>query len=245
MNKDIEIIKRAYNKNSEYYHNGLKSEDKNFWHKYIDKPSMTSFLKKEVKGKSVLDLGCGSGIYTKKLASFGAKIVGSDLSSGLIEIARRENPSIKFYIEDAKKTQFKKSSFDVVSSSLMIHYFKELPPLFKEVNRILKKNGLFVFSMHHPVMEVSSKLKIKGIKGSLLKPYFHNNKYEVVLHDKIKLIAYHHTFENIINSLNDSGFIVERILEPFPPKKAKKNNEKAYERTIRRPSFLVVKARKI
>lgn len=239
------IIRDSYNKNSEYYHNGLKSKETNFWHKYVDKPAMTSLLKKEVKGKVVLDLGCGSGVYTMELASFGANVVGSDFSSGMIEIAKRENPNIKFYLENAKKTHFGNSKFDVVCSSLMVHYFKELKPLFKEVNRILKDKGTFIFSMHHPVMGVSSKLDVSGIKGSLLKPYFHNNKYKLTVHNKLKLIAYHYTFEDIINSLNDSGFVIERLLEPTPPKSSEKVNKEMYERAHLRPSFLVIKARKL
>ena len=171
-------------------------------------------------------------------------VTGLDISGNLIEIAKKENPKIKFYVGNAAKSPFKNSQFNLVSSSLMVHYFKNLKPLFKEVSRILKKKGFFVFSMHHPIMEISGKLNVKGIKGSLLKPYFHNNKYLWTLHKKINLVSYHHTLENIINSLNDSGFVIERILEPKASEKTKKINKKMYYRTNLRPSFLIIKARK-
>ena len=242
---DTTHTKKVYNKHAEMYHKKILSKD-NIWHKYIEKPAMISLFKNEIKNKSVLDLGCGSGPFVKKLFSLGAKkIKGIDLSDELIKIAIRENPQAKFVVGDAKKTSYKKAEFNLVVSSLMVHYFKDLKPLFKEVSRILTKKGVFVFSMHHPLMEVSGKLKIKGVKGSLLKPYFHNNKYNWTLNEKMKMIAYHHTFEMIINSLNYAGFIVEKVLEPVAPEKVKKIRKGTYERTHKRPSFLLVKARKV
>ncbi len=242
---DTKHTKKVYNEHAEMYHKSILSKA-NIWHKYIEKPAMISLLKKEIKGKTVLDLGCGSGPFVKKLFSLGAKKVkGIDLSEELIKIAIRENPKAKFVVGDAKKTPYKNKGFNLVVSSLMVHYFKDLKPLFKEVARILNKKGLFVFSMHHPLMEVSGRLKvkIKGIKGDLLRPYFHNKKYNWILNEKMKMIAYHHTFEMIVNSLNDSGFIIERVLEPVAPKKVKKIRRSTYERTNKRPSILIVKAR--
>ncbi len=244
------IIKSFYNKHAESYHEGI-SKKANIWHKYIEKPTMANFLKGEIKKKKVLDLGCGSGLSSKKLLSLGAKKVkGIDLSDELIKIARKENPKIKFYVGDAQKTPFKNSEFDIVASSLMPHYLKDLTKLFIEVSRILKKKGLFVFSMHHPLREVSEKLKINGKesdKNILLKPYFHNKRYKFTIYTSkggIKLIAYHHTFETIFNSLNKAGFVVEDLSEPTPSKRAEKLNKKSYRESHRRPSFLIIKARK-
>ncbi|MBU2562448.1 MAG: class I SAM-dependent methyltransferase [Nanoarchaeota archaeon] len=248
--KSKKIIKESYNKCAWNYHRGL-SRKFNIWHKYIEKPAIIIFLKGEVKGKKVLDLGCGSGVFSKKLLSFGAKKVkGIDLSEKLIEIAKKENPKVKFYVGDAQKTPFKNSEFDIVTSSLMVHYVKDLTRLFREISRILKKEGLFVFSMHHPIMEVSERLKINGKKSSkniILKPYFHNKRYKFTIYTPeggVKLIAYHHTFEGIFNSLNKAGFVVENLLEPTPPKRAENLNKKVYLRSNKRPSFLAIKARK-
>lgn len=242
---NIKHTKRVYNEYAEEYHTGTVDKN-NIWHSYIEKPAMIKFLRGEIKRKKVLDLGCGSGPFVKKLISLGAKKVsGIDLSSGLIDIAKRENPVCDFYVGDAKKTPFKKSEFDMVVSSLMVHYFKELNPLFKEVSRILKKSGLFVFSMHHPVMEVTGRLKVKREYTKIIqfKKYFHNELYNWKLKDKMNMIAYHHTFENIFNGLEKNGFVVENLLEPRAPKSAEKLNKKIYDRSNFRPSFLVVKAR--
>ena len=237
---NIEFTKKEYNKYGAEYHKELLNSKSGFWHKYLEKPAMTSLLKPIVKNKIVLDLGCGSGIYTKKLNSFGAQVKGLDLSKSLIEIAKKENSKINFFVGDAKKTPFDNSQFDIVSSSLMVHYFKKLVPLFKEVSRILKKKGIFVFSITHPINEVITK------KDNLFKftDYFHRRKYGWEMQSGMKVKNYHHTFEDIVNSLNDSGFIIERVLEKKPPLSSKKINLPAYKKAGICPSSLIIKAKK-
>ena len=237
--------KDQYNQNSQLYHDGIKGGR---WYKYIEKPAMIKLLKEEVVGKKVLDLGCGSGVFVKKIYSLGAKkVIGSDLSSGLIKIAREQNPDIDFYVEDARKTHFKNNEFNVVNSSLVPHYFKNLSPLFNEVNRILKKNGAYVFSMHHPIMEVTHRLEANNKKSKKLvfEPYFHNDLYEWKLREKMNMISYHHTFENIFSSLKKSGFKVDDLVEPIAIKKMEKLDKEFYDRIKKRPCFLIIKARKV
>lgn len=244
--KDLDITKNSYNRSAEEYHKNISGKDTNFYHKYLEKPAMISFLKGILKNKNVLDLGCGSGVFTKKLNSFGVKsIVGFDLSKEMINIARRENPNIKFYVGNAKKTPFKNSQFDVVSSSLVAHYFKNLKLFFKEVSRILKKGGYFVFSISHPLIGIRKGVMINGKEEKILLPYFSNIEYRWEIADGSEVVNYQYTFESLVNSLNDVGFIVERVLEPRPPKQTKKLFKKEFERTYDYPSFLIVKARKV
>ncbi len=247
---NINHTKREYDKFAEEYHKHLLDKKENRWHTYVEKPVMKNILKDIINNKIVLDLGCGSGIFTNELVKFKPnKIVGSDLSNGLINIAKKEYPKIKFCVCNAEKTIFKKNEFDVVTSSLMAHYFNDLIPLFKEVNRILKPKGNFIFSMHHPVMEVSGRLIVNGKtdkKNSLLKNYFKEGLYKWKLgKDMQNMIAYHHTFETIFNSLNKTGFIVENLFETKAVKKLYEINKEEYNRVMKRPSFLIIKASKI
>jgi len=241
---DSKITRSSYDKSAEEYHNSLLNPETNFYHKQIEKPAMISFLKNIVRNKEVLDLGCGSGIFTKKIASWNSNVVGLDFSSKLINIAKRENPEIKFYIGNASKTPFKNSQFDIVTSSLMAHYFKNLRLLFKEVSRILKRKGIFVFSISHPLSGLLSETKIKGKKRMMIMPYFQNRKVVWEIFKESEVVDYQHTFETIINSLADSDFVIERVLEPKPPKESKRFNERAYKKTSNYPSFLIIKARK-
>jgi ubiquinone/menaquinone biosynthesis C-methylase UbiE len=242
---DINYTKRMYDKFGQEYHKKRLAPHNSFWNEFIEFPAMESILKGMVKNKKVLDLGCGSGIFTRKLQIYGAKIIGFDLSKTLIDIARKDYPKIQFYVGDAQKTPFRKNSFEIVSSSLMIHYIKNLNPLFKEVNRILCKNGAFVFSFHHPLNEVMTKIRIEKKITYSIKPYFNNDKYTWSMLDGMNMISYHHTFENISKALSNAGFVIELIIEPQPVKNSKKYDPKSYERTVKYPSFMIIKARKV
>ncbi len=241
---DIKYTRNIYNKFGKKYRAKRLVPNTNFWNEFIEIPAMENLLKRIVKNKEVLDLGCGSGMFTYKLKRFGAHVVGADLSKTLITIAKRDYPGIKFYVSDAQKTTFKKNSFNIVSSSLMIHYIKDLKLLFREVSRILRKNGQFVFSFHHPLNEITKKIKIDEKTEYILSPYFNNNKYTWQMLEGMEMISYHHTFENIIRALSQAGFDTELIVEPQPKRNSKKYDPKSYDRTINYPSFCIIKARK-
>lgn len=136
----------------------------------------------------------------------------------MLEIAKKENPNISFYLYDASKLPFSNSNFDIVSSNLLVHYFKNLSPLFIEISRVLKKNGEFVLSFHHSFNEV---------EGS----YFNLRKYTwKMLGGQMKMTSYHHTFENISICLEKAGFYIKAIREPIPLLKAKKIDQNIYQK---------------
>jgi len=200
--------------------------------------------KQHLKNKSILELGCGSGMFIKKILKYKPKMItGYDLSEGLLKIAREKYPEIKFYQGSADKTPFGKNQFDTVISGLTLHYIKNLIPVFIEVKRILKKNGFFIFTIHHPMMEITEKFQ-KTDTEYLLKSYNHNNDYKWKMMDGMELISYHHTFEYLINGLIKSGFVLEEIKETYPTKNSKKINPIDFEKASKYPFFLAIKAKK-
>lgn len=243
---NTDYTKKVYDKFAKEYHNKRLTVMDSLWNRYIEIPAMTGLAKSVVKDKNVLDLGCGSGISTKNIQSWGGNVKGCDISKNLISIAKKENPKIPFIVCNAEKTPFKNLEFDVIISGLMIHYLKDLKPVFKEVARITRKDGTFIFSMNHPFGESYEKKIVDGVTVFVLKPYFNNDKFEWSMSiEGMKMINYHHTFENIINTLIDCGFVVERLVEMQPTKELKKYSQKAYDRTSKYPSFIAIKARKI
>ena len=98
------------------------------------------------KGSSVLDLGCGNGALTKTLQEKGYAVKGLDASKELLDIARKNYPSIEFMQGDA--TAFTLSEpVDVVFSNAVFHWINQerQPDMLKCVYNALKKNGQFVF----------------------------------------------------------------------------------------------------
>jgi ubiquinone/menaquinone biosynthesis C-methylase UbiE len=243
MRNKMNETQKIYDRFGEKYHAKRLNPATSFWNRCIEIPAMNSILKKLVDGKKVLEIGCGSGLMTKKILQWKADVKGLDFSETMIEIARRENPQIEFFISDAKSTPFESSEFDVVASSLMIHYFKDLNIIFKEVSRILISGGSFVFSFHHPFNEILD--GGKGNKKFTLKNYFEPFKYNWKMMKEMEMASYHHTFENIIQNLSKNGLFVKKVLEPKPSPKSKSIDEISYNFTSRLPSFCIIHAVKL
>ncbi len=100
---------------------------------------------KPIKGELILDLGCGSGAFTNRIAkAFGeCKVVGMDISEGCIRRAKNDFGGITFKIGDAESTGLAANSVDIITYSGMLHHFPDFSKVAKEARRILKKGGRF------------------------------------------------------------------------------------------------------
>ena len=101
---------------------------------------------KITRSDKVLEIGCGTGLFTKKVYDMtGAAITATDLSIDLLNQAKAKLPNATFMIDDAMKMSFTDESFDVVFGSSILHHL-DLSISLKEVFRVLKKNGRMVFA---------------------------------------------------------------------------------------------------
>lgn len=109
----------------------------------------------EVRGKCVLDLGCGTGRHALWLAYSGADVTAVDFSEGMLAEARRKPGAerIEFQVHDLHQAlPFADEHFDVIVSGLVLEHLQDLGPLYSEVHRILKRGGIAIFSTLHPAM---------------------------------------------------------------------------------------------
>lgn len=98
-------------------------------------------------GMNVLELGCGTGYFSKELVATGADITAIDISPDLLEIARKEIASekITFREDNAYDLSFADASFDTVVGSSVLHHL-DLQKAVKEMFRVLKPYGTIVFT---------------------------------------------------------------------------------------------------
>jgi 2-polyprenyl-3-methyl-5-hydroxy-6-metoxy-1,4-benzoquinol methylase len=125
-------------------------------------PSFVSLLDIQA-GRRFLDIACGNGLTSRRLAALGAQVTAFDFSSNLIEKAKaRENPGsrIDYRVVDATDEQqllsLGKESFDAALSNMALFDMANIEILFKTLPRLLKPNGIFVFSLMHPCFNNSS-----------------------------------------------------------------------------------------
>ena len=214
-------------------------------------PALFSMMP-DLTGKSVLDLGCGFGEHCKRFISEGAtKVVGIDISEKMLEIAKKENSSDKItYInmpmEDIGQLPGK---FDIVISSLAFHYVEDFSGVVKNIHRLLSTDGVLIFSQENPLCtchsggnrwtrdENGKKLYVNlanyGVEGE---------RESVWFVDDVK--KYHRTFSTIVNTLVDSGFVIEKMMEPLPTDELLKKYPE-YIDLHHKPDFLLVKAKKV
>lgn len=125
--------------------------------RYMNPPADTCFpleyafhLLGDVRGKSVLEFGCGSGENTVLLARRGAEVCALDISEALIQVAKRRlevngiSGGVKFCVASAYEIPLPDESVDVVFGMAILHHL-ELEPAAREVRRVLRKGGRAIF----------------------------------------------------------------------------------------------------
>ena len=113
----------------------------------IEQPAMRKLLP-DLNGKSVLDLGCGYGHNCIDFVGRGAsRVVGIDISEKMLEVAIEEHPDIKFLRADMSDLSFIKRKYDVVFSSLAVHYVEDFSAFAKSVCDVLNPGGYFIFDI--------------------------------------------------------------------------------------------------
>lgn len=214
-------------------------------------PALFSLMP-DLNGKRVLDLGCGFGEHCKKFVDYGAeKVVGIDISEKMLEVAVVENCDsqiryINMAMEEIGKLQEK---FDVVVSSLALHYVEDFEGVVRNVYNLLEENGVFLFSQENPICtchsggdrwtrdEKGNKLYLNladyGVEGERESVWFVDN-----------VKKYHRTFSTIINTLVEVGFTIEKLIEPLPTEELLEKYPD-HKDLFHKPDFLLIKTKKL
>lgn len=156
-------------------------------------------------------------------------------------------PGIEYRRAAIEDIDFPPESFDVVLSSLALHYVRDLDLAFAKVSAVLKSGGEFIFSIEHPVFTALEKQDwFYDEEGEILHWPLDNYQNEGVRHSNWMaddVVKYHRTVSGILNSLLSAGFALTRLAEPRPdPALLAERPEMKHE--DRRPIFLIVSARK-
>lgn len=98
-------------------------------------------------GMTVLELGCGTGYFTRELARSGAEVIAIDVSPELLNIARSNcsAPNVRYEIQNAYDLSYNDSVFDSVIGSSVLHHL-EIEDAVREIYRVLKPNGTIFFT---------------------------------------------------------------------------------------------------
>lgn len=110
----------------------------------------------EVRGKRILEIGCGAAQNSLVLSKWGAHAFGIDLSWNQIlhgrRLSRKEAVEVNLFVGSIDSLPFKDETFDMIIATRALHYVPDLKAAISEVHRVLVENGCFTIITVHPLI---------------------------------------------------------------------------------------------
>ena len=255
-----EKIRDQWESNAEAF-SGLIDGEGTPHHKKILNPCVEELLG-DVKGKQLLDAGCGEGYLSRYYAKKGAIVTAIDLSQRLIETSEQltddNGVTIDYRVDNVCYIEsVPNGEFDRILSNLVLLNVPCLDDAIREFQRVLKVGGILVFSIVHPAFnfygpgswEMGEKdPDTKRREGLYFKVdrYFEEEEYERYWKTKQgekfpePISFFHRTLSTYLNSLSNAGFRLLEFVEPQPV-----DEDLFFDRERRVPFFAVFKAMRV
>ena len=179
----------------------------------------------DVRGKRVLDAGCGEGYLSRLMARHGAEVVAVDFSRDLLEIAKArtsEEGDITYIHANVEALSgVEDRTFDLVVSSMVLQDVPDHLSALREMRRVLKDDGTLVLAIAHPCFS-SDGFWHRSESGEKLFWRTDNYFYETARPQQPmpdaqgKINYFHRTLTTYFRSFKDASFFVENLVEPRP-----------------------------
>ncbi len=211
-------------------------------------PALRALLP-DLRGKRLLDLGCGFGWILRWAMSQGAaSVLGVDLSENMLTRARAETADhrVRYLRGDLENLDLPQEFFDVAVSSLALHYVEDLRRLVGAVFLSLVPGGHFVFSIEHPIYMASMQPGwLATDDGGRTWPVDHYAVEGPRITDWLAkgIRKQHRTLGTTLNTLIDAGFALRRIQE-WSPTSEQVAAQPSLADEMERPMMVLVAAQK-
>ncbi|GAA3283750.1 class I SAM-dependent methyltransferase [Dactylosporangium vinaceum] len=176
----------------------------------------------DVRDRDVLDLGCGEGHVSRRLARAGAYVFGVDPTARLVKLARqaeRADPlGIRYALGRAEQLDgFGNQTFDAVCAVLVLHHADPLDAALSEARRVLRPGGPLVAVLPHPLLDHPGAGWLDGRRAVgryTQERYWSTSDGGPV--QAVHHVGWHHrTLATWFNALAANGFLIERVAEPL------------------------------
>lgn len=233
---DIPIALATYEDLADAYAAAIDTKPHNA---YYERPATLSLLP-DVRGKRVLDAGCGPGLYSQWLLDRGAEVVALDVSPRMLALAKeRTGGRAELHRADlsAPLDFIDSASVDVIISPLVMEYVENWQKTFREFHRVLVSGGQLVVSVTHPFFDFTY------FKSQA---YFDTERVSSVWsgfgQKRVTMPSYRRSLQETLNPFADSGFCIQQILEPKPTEEFRKADPRHYAELSQQPCFLCIRA---
>ncbi len=150
-----QFSREAWDANAEHWDERMGDDGNDFFN-VLCWPVLESFLDVQPDSR-ILDIACGNGLTSRKLAQLGAQVTAFDFSAELIKLAEARpnlDSRIAYHnidaIDESALLALGERSFDSALCNMALFDMADIEPLFRVMPKLLKPNGVFVFSLMHP-----------------------------------------------------------------------------------------------
>jgi SAM-dependent methyltransferase len=206
-----------------------------------ERPAMMGLLPRDLSGRRVLDAGCAAGWYAAQLLSLQAEVTAIDISEEMVAATkRRVDGRAQVLRQDLSEAlPFADCSFDIVLSSLTLHYIADWNATFLEFARVLRASGRLMFSINHPFMDFT-----KCDAADYFSTQIRKENWGVASRpDPVEIHFYRRPLQDVVN-MTTRHFMLDRVVEPQPLPTFEQKRPDAYQRLMTQPYFLIVAAHK-
>jgi ubiquinone/menaquinone biosynthesis C-methylase UbiE len=179
----------------------------------------------DVRGRRVVDLGCGEGAYARALAKRGARVTAVDGSTRLVEVARQraraEHLDIDHFCANANALDtIPSTSVDVVLASMVLMDVEDYEGAAREIHRILAPHGELVMSITHPCFSAPTSEWVRDAAGNpqffAVDRYFDRVAWEDLIARGFRapVIRRHRPLQDYLTPLLGLGLVLRDFQEP-------------------------------
>ncbi len=179
----------------------------------------------DVEGEVVCDIACGQGVISRELARRGAQVIGIDISTELLNLARgyeaREPLGIRYVEDDAQSlSHLSDGSVDGVTCCMALMNIPDLVACVATISRVLKRDGWFVATITHPCFQTPHSEWIitpdnhpaRLVRGYVPECFWRSDNPDGV---RGRVGEHHRTLSTYLNTTASAGFVLEQMHEPL------------------------------
>jgi 2-polyprenyl-3-methyl-5-hydroxy-6-metoxy-1,4-benzoquinol methylase len=221
-------VKNIWNANAAFWDSRMG--EGNAFHKTLIEPTQLKMLDIKPRDK-ILDIACGNGQFARKMAELGAHVTAVDFSDKFIAIAAAKSPtSIQFRVIDAaNEADLKKldgNLFDSIVCTMALMDMENIEVLINHLPRLLKKDGIVVFSVMHPCFnsgEITLVHEMDDMGGELKSKYSVRISNYLVERSILGVgmagqpkaqYYFHRPLSTILKYFFAAGFVLDALEEP-------------------------------